>query len=34
MASGKKKLEQGIENYKFFFQGDVELSQFVRYGTL
>ena len=34
LESGKKKLEQGIENYKFFFQGDVELSQFVRYGTL
>lgn len=34
LESGKKKLEQGIENYKFFFEGDVELSQFVRYGTL
>ena len=34
LESGRKKLEQGIENYKFFFQGDIDLSQFVRYGVL
>lgn len=34
LESGKNKLQQGIENYKFFFQGDIDISQFVRYGTL
>lgn len=34
LESGKEKLEKGIENYKFFFQSDNDLSQFVRYGTL
>ena len=34
LESGKDKLERGIENYKYFFQGDVDITQFVRYGTL
>jgi len=34
LESGREKLEQGIENYKFFFQGELDLSQFVRYATL
>lgn len=34
LESGREKLEKGIENYKFFFQGEIDLAQFVRYATL
>ena len=34
IESGQEKLSKGIDRYKFFFQGDVEVDQYVYYGTL
>ncbi len=34
LDAGREKLAKGIEQYKFFYHGDVEVDQYVHYGTL
>ena len=34
LEAGQEKLQKGIERYKFFYHGDVEVDQYVHYGTL